>query len=85
MTFGELDLDYRDYLVIDDKLYRPAEVNVLRGDYSKAEKSLGWKPSVKFEGLVEMMVRNDLNGIAEPRAKNNLETQVGVLEKITST
>ena len=59
-AFNYIDLDYRDYIVKDDKLYRPSDVNILRGDASKARKQLGWSPSVTFEGLVKEMVESDL-------------------------
>jgi GDPmannose 4,6-dehydratase len=49
--------------VIDKEFYRPAEVNVLMGDFSKARKVLGWKPEVKFEDLVKMMIDSDLKRI----------------------
>lgn len=58
--FDYVDLNYEDYVVIDENLYRPAEVNILQGDFSKAERKLGWKPTVGFEALVEMMIRADL-------------------------
>ena len=59
-AFNYIDLDYRDYIVKDDNLYRPSDVNILRGDASKARKQLGWSPSVTFEGLVKKMVESDL-------------------------
>ena len=59
-AFNYIDLDYRDYIVKDDSLYRPSDVNILRGDASKARKQLGWSPSVTFEGLVKEMVESDL-------------------------
>ncbi|MFC1496505.1 GDP-mannose 4,6-dehydratase [Candidatus Margulisiibacteriota bacterium] len=59
-AFDYLDLDYQKYVEIDKKLHRPAEVNELCGDYSKAKKQLGWQPEITFEGLVKMMVDNDL-------------------------
>jgi GDPmannose 4,6-dehydratase len=59
-AFGYVDLDYRDYLTIDKKLYRPSEVHVLQGDASKAHKKLKWKPSISFETLVKEMVEADL-------------------------
>ncbi len=55
--------DYKQYVEIDPNLYRPAEVNVLIGDYSKIEKALGWKPKTKFVDLVKQMVDYDLKGI----------------------
>ncbi|PIP20968.1 MAG: GDP-mannose 4,6-dehydratase [Candidatus Omnitrophica bacterium CG23_combo_of_CG06-09_8_20_14_all_40_11] len=59
-AFNYVGLNWKKYVVIDKKLYRPAEVNILKGDYSKAKRKLGWKPVVKFEGLVKMMVDADL-------------------------
>jgi GDPmannose 4,6-dehydratase len=61
ICFDYVDLNYEDYVVIDENLYRPAEVNILQGDFSKAERNLGWKPTVGFEALVEMMIKADLN------------------------
>jgi GDPmannose 4,6-dehydratase len=60
LVFGYLDLDWRKYVIIDEKLYRPAEVYELKADYSKAKKILGWEPKVKFRELVKMMVEEDL-------------------------
>jgi len=60
LAFQYLGLKWQDYVVKDDNFYRPAEVNELRGDYSKAKKKLGWQPKVKFEELVKMMVEADL-------------------------
>jgi GDPmannose 4,6-dehydratase len=53
-------LDYRDYVVVDERFFRPAEVDLLVGDPSRAREKLGWKPEVSFEQLVEMMVEADL-------------------------
>lgn len=60
LAFKHAGLDWKKYVVIDKKLYRPAEVNILKGDCSKAKKKLGWKPTIKFEGLVKLMVDADL-------------------------
>jgi GDPmannose 4,6-dehydratase len=59
-AFGHLDLDYNDYVDIDQKLFRPTEVDALSGDASKAKKLLGWKPRVSFLELVRMMTEFDL-------------------------
>ena len=59
-AFTSVDLDYRDFLVIDDELYRPSEVNILEGDASKALEKLKWAPTVSFEALVREMVEGDL-------------------------
>jgi GDPmannose 4,6-dehydratase len=60
MAFGHLGMDYRDYVETDPAFLRPAEVHHLLGDSSKARQELGWKPKVSFEGLVKMMVDEDL-------------------------
>ncbi len=60
VAFRHVDLDWEDHVVIDERLYRPAEVNLLMGDYSKGKRRLGWKPTVKFHELVKMMVEADL-------------------------
>lgn len=60
LAFGNLDLDYRDFIKFDQQYMRPAEVNVLLGDSTEAEKALGWKPEVSFVELVKMMVEHDL-------------------------
>jgi GDPmannose 4,6-dehydratase len=60
VAFGHIGLDWRDYVQTDPKLLRPAEVDHLIGDATKARTELGWQPSVDFRGLVEMMVDADL-------------------------
>ncbi len=59
-TFRLLDLDPAQYVEIDPAFFRPSEVPVLKGDYSKAEKELGWKPATNFKELVRLMVEADL-------------------------
>ena len=63
LAFGAVDLDYEDYVVIDPEFFRPAEVDLLVGDYAKARDQLGWKPTTSFPELVETMVRADLAAI----------------------
>ena len=60
LAFAYAGLDYRDYVVVDERFFRPAEVDLLVGDPSRAREKLGWKPEVSFEQLVEMMVEADL-------------------------
>ena len=60
LAFAYAGLDYRDYIVVDERFFRPAEVDLLVGDPSRAREKLGWKPEVSFEQLVEMMVEADL-------------------------
>jgi GDPmannose 4,6-dehydratase len=59
-AFDIVELDAREFLVIDESLYRPSEVNVLRGDASKARKRLGWEPLTSFQDLVKEMVESDM-------------------------
>jgi len=59
-AFGYLDLDWRDYVEIDPRYFRPAEVDLLIGDSGKAREKLGWSPLVSFPELVRMMVDADL-------------------------
>jgi GDPmannose 4,6-dehydratase len=59
-AFAHVDLDWRKYVVQDSAFYRPAEVDLLVGDASKAKRTLGWEPKVTFEGLVKMMVDADV-------------------------
>ena len=54
-------MDWQKYVKVDKKFYRPLDVDFLQGDYSKAEQKLGWKPRVKFDKLVEVMVKADMN------------------------
>ena len=60
LAFAYAGLDYRNYVVVDERFFRPAEVDLLVGDPSRAREKLGWKPEVSFEQLVEMMVEADL-------------------------
>lgn len=63
-VFGCLDLDWEKYVKIDPRYYRPTEVDVLIGDYSKAKEKLGWEPAVTFKGLCKLMTDTDMK-IAE--------------------
>src|SRR5437660_3620446 len=65
-TFGYLDIDWNDCVLIDPRYYRPTEVDILQGDATKAREKLGWTPEVKFKRLVRLMVDADL--IAERRS-----------------
>ena len=59
-AFAHVGLNYKDYLIIDKNLIRPAEVDTLLADYTRAKKKLNWKPKISFEDLVVSMVENDL-------------------------
>lgn len=63
LAFNEVGLDYRDYVIVDPAFYRPAEVDLLVGDASKAARVLGWKPSYTFEGMIREMVQADLKAL----------------------
>ena len=63
-VFGYLNLDWNEFVRIDPVYFRPAEVELLLGDSTKARKKLGWEPSVSFDELVKMMVDADMK-IAE--------------------
>jgi GDPmannose 4,6-dehydratase len=62
-AFAHVGLDYRDHVEIDPRYYRPAEVDLLQGDASKARRQLGWVPSVTFEGLVAGMMDAELQAL----------------------
>jgi GDPmannose 4,6-dehydratase len=66
-VFGCLDLDWRDYVGIDERYLRPAEVDLLQGDSAKAQRLLRWRPKTSFEQLVRMMVASDLNFARQER------------------
>ena len=59
-AFGQAGLDWQDYVEVDSRYFRPAEVDYLMGDPSKAKQKLGWEPKVGFRELVKMMVDHDL-------------------------
>ncbi|RME68788.1 MAG: GDP-mannose 4,6-dehydratase [Verrucomicrobia bacterium] len=60
-AFGYVDLDWRDYVKFDERYLRPAEVDLLIGDYSKAKATLGWEPKTRMKALAELMVQADLD------------------------
>jgi GDPmannose 4,6-dehydratase len=60
LAFGYVDLDWHDFVRVDTKLFRPADINTLRGDAGKAKQILGWEPTVNFTQLVRMMVDADM-------------------------
>ena len=63
LAFAQVGLDHRQYVRVEERLFRPAEVNILLGDASKAAQQLGWQPTCGFEELVRMMVDHDLAAI----------------------
>jgi GDPmannose 4,6-dehydratase len=70
IAFGHVDLDMNDHVVVDERFYRPAEVQELLGDCTKARKNLGWEPEVSFKSLIEMMVDADLERVRAEKGGN---------------
>ena len=64
-AFSHVGLNYKDHLTIDQKLMRPAEVDRLLADPSKAKKELKWKPKISFDDLVKNMVESDLENVGK--------------------
>ncbi len=69
LAFSHVGLDWKKYVKTDPKFLRPAEVDLLIGDYSKAKKLLGWEPRTKFTDLVKLMVDSDLQLLAKENSK----------------
>jgi len=69
VAFKHVGLDYKEYVKVDKKFWRPAEVDLLIADPSKAKKKLGWEPKVKFDELVKMMVDADMKLLADNQPK----------------
>jgi|SRR5215216_6293425 len=65
LAFGEVDLDYKDYVKVDEKFYRPAEVDLLVGDSTKARQTLGWRPTYSFRELIKDMIESDLKSMSQ--------------------
>jgi GDPmannose 4,6-dehydratase len=76
MAFAHVDLDWRDHVVVDPALYRPAEVDSLLADAGKAKRRLGWRPEVTFPELVAMMVDADLDALQQQRPRESREAEV---------
>jgi GDPmannose 4,6-dehydratase len=73
LAFAEVGLDYKDYVKLDQAVYRPAEVDLLIGDASKANSVLPWQPTVDFTSLIQEMVQADMNALlSQPKAHTAL-------------
>jgi len=72
VAFGTVGLNFEDYVVSDPRFYRPAEVDLLIGDASKAGRVLGWEPMVGFKDLMSMMVKSDLQAMTDGKQFPNL-------------
>jgi GDPmannose 4,6-dehydratase len=71
-AFGLLDLDWKEYVEKDPRYYRPAEVDLLLGDSTKARERLGWKPEVDFKQLVRLMIEHDLELARQEQAAHSM-------------
>jgi len=76
LAFGHVNLNWQDYVAFDERYLRPAEVDLLIGDPSKAKAKLGWQPSVTFEELVHLMVEADLQALGLVTLNGNAPTTV---------
>ena len=81
-AFKYVNLDWQDYVEFDERYLRPAEVELLIGDPSKAKQKLGWEPSVTFEQLVSLMVEADLQALGQTSPNGN---GVAVLQELATT
>ncbi len=68
VAFSRVELDWQKYVEIDPHYFRPAEVDILIGDYSKAKRKLGWEPKTKFKELIEIMVDADFKSMSDQLA-----------------
>jgi len=64
LAFSEAGLEYEEYVTVDQRFYRPSEVDLLIGDASKAQRELGWEPRYTFRQLVREMVYSDLESLS---------------------
>jgi GDPmannose 4,6-dehydratase len=77
LSFGMLDLDWKEYVEIDPRYYRPTEVDLLLGDATKAREKLGWEPRVAFPELVKIMVDHDLALAQQEQAAHDFNGTTG--------
>lgn len=82
IAFNRVNLDWRDYVAFDPRYLRPAEVDILMGDASKARAQLNWKPSVTFKELVELMVDADLEAAGLLTTKQSSQADLATIRRI---
>ena len=75
IAFDYVNLNWEDYVIVDPKFVRPAEVDLLLGDSTKAKDKLGWKPAVDFKSLIKMMVDADLEKVKNNIHLSNIQVQ----------
>ena len=78
-AFAVAGLNYQDYVKIDEFFYRPAEIDLLVGDASKARQILGWKPQHSFSELVQEMVRNDIDALSRNDRGTGIKRRPGLI------
>jgi GDPmannose 4,6-dehydratase len=78
-SFAYVNLKWEDYVEIDPRYFRPAEVDLLLGDSTKAKQKLGWEPKVTFKSLVELMVDADLEVLGLPNPKGIASQDIATL------
>jgi GDPmannose 4,6-dehydratase len=81
-AFAYVNLKWDDYVEIDPRYFRPAEVDLLLGDSTKAKQKLGWEPKVTFKALVELMVDADLAALGLPNPKGTHSQDIATLRNI---
>ena len=84
-AFSYVNLKWDDYVEIDPRYFRPAEVDLLLGDSTKAKQKLGWEPKVTFKGLVELMVDADLSALGLPNPKGTASEDIATLRNASQT
>ena len=80
IAFARVGLDWEKHVVVDPKLVRPAEVDLLQGDASKAKRVLGWQPRVSFRQRLKMMLDPDLGWHGVQRGRSNLRSNTRDVE-----
>ena len=78
-SFAYVNLNWEDYVEIDPRYFRPAEVDLLLGDSTKAKQKLGWEPKVTFKDLVELMVDADLDVLGLPNPKGTISQDIATM------
>lgn len=78
LAFAQVGLDYREYVRVDERFYRPAEVELLVGDSSKARRVLGWQPEITFDELVKEMVNEDFHALRRRIDSSDIPTAADI-------
>jgi GDPmannose 4,6-dehydratase len=83
IAFSEVGLDYREFVKIDERYYRPAEVDLLIGDASKARKVIGWEPTYTFQELIKEMVAADVEALTADSGREDFSRQGAKVQRST--